>query len=563
MLALALLAIAAAVVTLGGGPDRAAIATRYGQAWARGDYAAMYAELTPTARGRVPLARFAALHRERLATATAERLAVAGASRELGPDVLRVPLAVRTRVYGRVAAPADLPVVEDGDAAGVDWKRHLAFPGLRPGEELTGTLELPPRATILARDGAVLAEGEARTPAAALADVAPDVVGRLGEPGSERLAELREAGVPAGTPVGESGLERALDEQIRGRPGGRLLAGSRELAAAKPRQAAPVRSTIAPSVVRAAIAGLAGRVGAVVALDPRSGEVLGYSGIAFSGLQPPGSTFKVLTLVAALEAGLTDEGRSYPVETEAILEGVSLENANGESCGGTLAESFAESCNSVFAPLGAELGAGKLVDVAERFGFNGEPLLPGAAVAAIPAAEEIGDDLAVGSSAIGQGKVQATALQMASVAATIADGGSRPRLTLDLAEARRTPKAPGTRVTTPAIAATVEKLMQGVVTGGTGTAAALPGIPVAGKTGTAELQTTRRCEVSQAPGASPEDCVSESDGTDTDAWFTAFAPAGRRAPRVAVGVLLVRAGTGGDTAAPVARQVLQAALARG
>jgi cell division protein FtsI/penicillin-binding protein 2 len=304
----------------------------------------------------------------------------------------------------------------------------------------------------------------------------------------------------------------------------------------------------------------------VVALDPRSGEVLGYAGIAFSGLQPPGSTFKIITLTGALEAAITKEGSSYPVQTEAVLEGVSLENADGEQCGGSLATSFALSCNSVFAPLGAELGAERLVEVAERFGFNGDPLLPGAAVATIPAAEEIGDDLAVGSSAIGQGRVQATALQMAAVAATIADRGRRPRLTLDLAVARGAGKAPRTRVTTPAIAATVEKLMQGVVTAGTGKAAAIEGVPVAGKTGTAELENTRRCEVTPvdpAAAVDPEGCAAASDATDTDAWFTAFAPAGRAAPRVAVGVLLVRAGAGGDTAAPVARQVLQAALERG
>jgi len=558
-------ALAIVFATFTRGPDRSAVAERYTRAWARGDFATMYGELTPTARKRVTAARFASLHRERFAMATGQRLGVAGAPRELASGVVRVPLAIRTQIYGRVAAPVSLPVAEDGDRAGVDWRRHMAFPGLRRGEELTRTVELPSRATILARDGAVLAEGDARTPDAAVADVAPDVVGQLGPPPPSRASRLRELGVPEGTQVGLSGLERALDERLLGQPGGDLLAGDRVLARTTPEQADAVRSTVAPSVVRAAVAGLAGRLGGVVALDPRSGEVLAYAGIAFSGLQPPGSTFKILTLTGALEAGITGEGSSYPVETEAVLEGVSLENANGEQCGGTLAESFAESCNSVFAPLGAELGAAKLVEVAERYGFNGAPLLPGAAVAAIPAAGEIGDDLAVGSSAIGQGRVQATALQMAAVAATIADRGGRPRLTLDFDEAKRAPKAPRTKVTTPAIAATIEKLMQGVVTSGTGTAAAIRGVPVAGKTGTAELGSTRRCEVAPAAGApapNPEDCAGASDPTDTDAWFVAFAPAGRRAPRVAVGVLLVRAGAGGETAAPVARQVLRAALRR-
>lgn len=559
-------AIAGAVLTLGGGPDRVGVAERYTRAWARGDFRAMYGELTPTARTRVTAERFAALHRERFATATGQRLAVAGPARELSPGVVRVPIEIRTRIYGRVAAPAELPVQEDGDAVGVDWKRYLAFPGLRSGEELARTVEMPARATIQARDGTVLAEGEARAPDPDLADVALDVVGQVGPPPPERTSRLRALGIPDDTQIGLSGLERALDERLLGTPGGELLGGGRVLARTKPKQAGAVRTTIAPSVVRAAVAALAGRVGGVVALDPRSGEVLGYAGIPFSGLQPPGSTFKIVTLTGALEAGITRESASYPIKTEAVLEGVSLENANGEQCGGSLARSFALSCNSVFAPLGAKLGAEKLVAVAERFGFNGEPLLPGAAVAAIPAADKIGDDLAVGSSAIGQGRVQATALQLATVAATIADRGGRPRLTLDLDEAKRTSRAPRTLVTTPGVAATVEKLMQGVVRSGTGTSAAIPGVPVAGKTGTAELETTRRCEAPPAGAAAapnPPDCFSASDPTDTDAWFAAFAPAGRRAPRVAVGVLLVRAGAGGDTAAPVARQVLKAALARG
>src|SRR5207248_11136562 len=128
--------------------------------------------------------------------------------------------------------------------------------------------------------------------------------------------------------------------------------------------------------------------------------------------------------------GIVKLSTVFPVASAAVIDGYTLHNANGEICGGTFLNAFAVSCNSVFAPLGAKLGAKRFVDVAHRFGFDQAPSIPGAAESQIPSANDIGSDLAVGSSAIGQGKVLASSLEMTDVAATIAMGGRRPIPTL-------------------------------------------------------------------------------------------------------------------------------------
>ncbi len=539
-LPIALLALAAfgVGILVGSGssePERG-LAARFATAWERGDYPAMYALVSKGARRTVTRMAFTAAYREAAQTATSLDLRSGRAS---GPvhGIVTVPVTLRTRIFGTVRAPVRLPIAGSGDAARVAWRRELAFPGLRPGERLARRMRLPPRAAILARDGKALAEGAERR--SAIPDVAGPVVGVLGSPAPGILASRRAAGYPEGARVGVTGLERIFDATLAGRPGGDLLAGRRRIASAAVSAGRDVRTTIDPAIERAAVTALAGRLGGVAAVRPSDGQVLALAGFAFSALQPPGSTFKMITATAALEAGLVSPSTAFPVRTGAVLEGRTLENANGESCGGSFVESFAESCNSVFAPLGARLGGARLVAAAERFGFNERPEIPGAATSTLPPAEAIGGPLAVGSSAIGQGLVQTTALQMASVAGTIGAGGRRARPTLLLHDEPHL-----TRATRPAIARTVRALMLAVVTRGTGTAAAIPGVQVAGKTGTAELGSTTE------PG----------NTAGTDAWFAAFAPAPR--PRVAVGVLLVKAGAGGEAAAPAARAVLLVALRR-
>ncbi len=455
---------------------------------------------------------------------------------------VRVPVAVRTRIFGRVAGELLVPVREER----VEWRPELVFPGLREGERLTRGIEAPRRGRLLSRDGKVLAQGPAEARTSPLVGIADSIAGSMQpEETAEERAALYSRGFPRDWPVGQGGLEEAFEERLRGRPGGELIAGGRRVLARTPaRPGRSVRTTIAPRIQEAAVAGLAGRFGGVAALDPRNGEILALAGIAFSAPQPPGSTFKLVTATAALERGLVKPATEFPVQTAAIVDGVELENANGESCGGSFRESFAHSCNSVFGPLGVELGAEELVEAAERYGWNGRATIPGEVPSTLPPASEIVTPLEVASTAIGQFRTLATPLQLASVAQVIAERGVRRPPALALGE-----HPPPSRVTSRKVASTIGSLMVDVVSYGTGTAAALEGVKVAGKTGTAELEDTRDPETGETLPPDPE---------NTDAWFTAFAPAAK--PRIAVAVMLVRAGAGGATAAPAARVVLDAAL---
>ncbi|HYI81426.1 MAG TPA: penicillin-binding transpeptidase domain-containing protein [Thermoleophilaceae bacterium] len=531
-------------LTVGGGNDSETerVAKDFSAAWQKGDYAAMHRLLSADSRAAVTRERFATAYGEAAATATTRRLAIADP--ETDGDVARLPVTAHTAAFGPVDGQVELPVVEGA----VDWRPHLVFPGLAPGEALSRRTTAPERAKLLTADDQVLAEGPADGRGSPLA-VASSIAGTLEAPADEAEQERVYArGFPEGTPVGVSGLERVFEDRLAGQPGGELLAGTRVLARSAPRPGKTVKTTIDTGVQEAADTALAGRLGGVAALDPRSGEILALAGVAFSAPQPPGSTFKIVTAAAALEAGKVEPKDEFPVETAATIDGVELANANGESCGGDFANSFAHSCNSVFAPLGVEVGSKRLVEEAEDFGWNEDPGIPGALPSTIPDASAIVSPLEVGSTAIGQFQTLATTLQMASVAQTIANGGIRMRPTL-----RPRPNGAGGIRAIPAdVAKTVERLMVGVVDYGTGTLAQVEGVDVAGKTGTAELGDTR--------GDDPEAALRDGDPTNTDAWFTAYAPSGK--PRVVVAVLLVRNGAGGSTAAPAAQGVLVAGLKR-
>ena len=490
------------------GDDRREAAASFVTAWEKGDRHGMWEALTPAARARAPEADFAASYRRAYRAAGVRKLRT-GTPRDEQNGHVAVPVIVTTADFGELRGTVQIPVKGSKDDAGVDWDPMLRLPGLRAGR---GGAQAVGRAGLARRD-------HRRRRHAARRD-RPRRVDR----GAARSRGQK-----------PTGLQRIYDDRLGGHPAERLLFGRRVIARTEALKGRAVHTTIRPALMAQAADALGGRLGGVAVIRPRDGAVLALAGLAVSAPQPPGSTFKIITASAALEDGKATPATTYPVRTAAVLSGAQLRNAGGESCGGSLTESFIESCNSVFAPLGAKVGAKRLVAAAERFGFNEEPRIPAAKPSTISPPSKLPDDLAVGAAAIGQDRDLATPLAMASVGATIATDGVRAEPRLSRLQKRVRRRAVSTKV-----AHQVRAMMLGVVRSGTGTAAAVPGVDVAGKTGTAELRPN------------------SSDPKDADAWFVAFAPANR--PTVAVAVMLVGAGFGGTAAAPVAREVLQAAL---
>ena len=545
-------AFAAGAIVSRGSDDRDAV-VRFAEAWARGDYQAMHDELTPAAQSRYGAGDLERAYADAATTATATGVQAGEARGPLdqgGRSVVALPVRVATAAFGTIAGDLAVPVADGG----VSWEPDLVFPGLSGGRTLMRRTRAPARAPILASDRSPLAEGpvDARRTSGA----GGIITGEVGEPAPERAKQLQADGFPKGMKAGTSGLELAFDSELAGTPGGKLLAVGNgkpvTIASTKPIAGKPLRTTIDPKLQDATAGALGDTFGGAAVLNAKNGNVLALAGLAFSGPQPPGSTFKVITATGALTAGITKLSDEFPVVSSAIVGGREVSNAHDELCGGTLLESFAESCNSVFGPLGEKLGGQKLVDTAELFGFNSPPSLYNADALALvdPPESVIPPDLTdaeAGVSAIGQGEVLATPLEMASAAQTIASDGVRSPTSL-VRDPALSGDYPDVKVATPQVASDLKKMMLAVVESGTGTAAAIPGVSVAGKTGTAELGTTSGEPIGDAP---PEQ--------DVDAWFTSFAPADK--PELAVAVLVVQAsGDGGVVAAPIARAILEAGL---
>jgi peptidoglycan glycosyltransferase len=524
-------------------PDPVAPARTFLKAWSAGDLRAMYREVAPQARATTPYTGFSAAYRRAAATATLRTVRPTGQMLQRD-GVIDVPVVAQTRIFGPIRTTLEIPVVEEDGRYWVSWKPLLTFPGLEDGERLARQARPPAkRGAILARDRTVLARGPADAREYPRGTPFAIITGHCGPAQTGAQAGARRAqGWPQGSSYGLSGLEASLDPTLAGTPTIRLLAvaqpaGTRVVATRKGRAPHNVVTTLSVSVQDAVTTVLDGMQGGIVVMDARTGAVRASAGLGMDLLQPPGSTFKIVTAAAALTAGKVSLGTYYEPAHFVQLGGFRLRNFHGELCGGTLLEAFAHSCNSVFAPVAIDVGAEKLADMAAGFGFGRRPSVAyPAPVSVMPRPAVLNSDLEVGVAGIGQGGVTATALQMASAAQVIAAHGLMHPPWLARLPHAATDRAKPRRVISRGVANEIGQMMQAVVSYGTGVGAAGGAASIAGKTGTAEV----------GPGKS-------------DAWFVGYSPA--TAPEYAVGVLVVRGGVGGTVAAPMARDALSAALA--
>lgn len=373
---------------------------------------------------------------------------------------------------------------------------------------------------------------------------------------------------------GKTLLEARYNDALLGRDGltlinrvGSLISGDRQVGHS-------LTLTLDHALQKKARELLGGSRGAVVALDPATGEVLAMVSTpdydpngdrleerwpaliedenspllprAVMGLYPPGSTFKVVTAAAALEKGLGDRVMEDPGSI--VIDGKTVSNAGGKAYGEIdMARALAVSSNVYFAKLAEELGAPALTAQAGRAGIGSRLAFD------IPASESRMGSAEMGqtelaATGIGQGKLLVTPLQMALLSAGIANDGviMKPYLVSGVTDASgRMLKGARQEVlhtfTDPATAGALTDMMTGVVKSGTGTRAKISGIAVAGKTGTAQNEKS-----------------SQGEGFD-HAWFIGFAPAEN--PRIAVAVLLEYQGKGGgQAAAPIAGKLMSAYL---
>ncbi len=426
-----------------------------------------------------------------------------------------------------------------------------------------------PRGVIVARDGTVLARNRGKnTGTRRFYSRLYPTANLFAHPVGYNFVDLGRSGLEQSYNsdlVGETNELEDVFNELRGRSD-----EGREL-----------RTTLSPAAQRQALKALAGRRGAVVAIEVDSGATAVMAGVPtydpngladkFSrlveeksspllnrptqGNYPPGSIFKVVTAAAAIDSGKFTPSSMLDGSSPQTFASKELKNfANKDFGEVSLDQALTNSINTAFANVGVELGADQLFKYMDRFGFNEKPPidLPNdeKAISGIyerKSKKPLGrnDNIDLARVSIGQGGLLVTPLQMAMVAQTVANGGEllKPYLVREVvdqdgrSQGKREPKKMD-NVVRPSTANELKKMMLSVVNGGTGAAAQIPGVEVAGKTGTAEVKP----------------------GSDVNqVWFMAFAPADR--PRYAVVATVERSlGEGGTVAAPIVKQVMQTLL---
>ncbi len=509
--------------------EATAALTAYVAAWSKGDYAGMaaHSDATATAIAAVdaPIKRSLFL--------AAARYAAGVLTRDTSGDRGSAPYTARLTLTGLGvwSYSGSLGVVRSKDAAGKDvWRVHFGptaiVPQLTAGRSIVRTHVSAARGRLLDVDGIPLRGADT--------DLDSNLLGTVGP---LTAAQAKQAGslFVAGDSAGQTGIERAYNAQLTGRPGGAvvLMQGAVKVAtlADFPATAGQdVKTTISLRVQRAGESALAsiGPPAAIVAIDTRTGGVsslvnhpAGGFGRAVRGNYPPGSTFKVVTTTAALLAGKT-ETTPLNCPPTVLIAGRPFKNSMNESFGLIdLRKAFAVSCNTAFVNLRESLTEADMKRAALLYGFDGTPPLP---IQSFGGSYPVpSGPVDVAASAFGQGAVEASPLQMASIVAAVASGEWRkPFVAGRTAAVHPIP---------PNVDAALKDMMRAVVTDPQGTAAgvAFPGV-VYGKTGTAEY----------------------GSGTNlpTHAWFIGFRGT------VAFAVFVEGGGFGAGVAAPIAANFL-------
>jgi penicillin-binding protein 2 len=434
-----------------------------------------------------------------------------------------------------------------------------------------------------------------------LADAAAHVLGRVGEVSERQLQSREHADLQPGDLIGQTGLEQQYNERLMGRDGSRtVIVNSRGVEVGEAARQPP---TVGPSLNLTLDAGLldamrrafSGRSGSAVALDPRTGEVLGLISVpafdpngfatgidaaewgrllsdpetplmnrVIQGQYAPGSLFKVVMATAALETGVISATTNFYCPGHIALYDTVFHCHKAQGHGWVdVVKAIEQSCNVFFYQVGVRLEIERIARYATLMGL-GAPTgvdLPHEAAGLMPtprwkllthkAPWYAGETVSV---AIGQGQVSVTPLQMARLCALVANGGSlvTPHMTRPSGADGPTIAAPQPLGFRPDTLALVRAGMHAVVDGsGTGWRARVAGVTVAGKTGSAQVVARARLQREKERGTA-------SVSIQPHGWFMAFAPV--EDPRIALVVLAEHSGSGAEGAAPVAREILASFL---